>query len=186
HQHRQRGCGRLRGGRPARTCAVAAVDAAAAGDDLAGRGGVMGDGAEDASAGAVRLRDGRVRFHLWAPDAEAVELQLAGQWLPMARDGEGTYATTAKAEAGARYLFRIDGEHSVPDPASRWQPDGIDGPSAVYDPAHYRWRNAARCGRPWHDAVLYELHVGTCGGYRGVRAQLARLAALGITAIELM
>ncbi|RPE74800.1 malto-oligosyltrehalose trehalohydrolase [Vulcaniibacterium tengchongense] len=136
--------------------------------------------------GAVPLDDGRVRFRLWAPDADAVELELGGRRIAMAREPDGAFVVAAAAGAGARYRYRIDGADAVPDPASRWQPDGVDGPSAVHDPRAYAWRHARWHGRPWREAVLYELHVGACGGYHGVRAQLPRLAELGVTAIELM
>ena len=103
----------------------------------------------------------------------------------MPATGGGWFAVEAAAEDGARYRFRIDGGIEVPDPASRWQPEGVHGPSAL-DRDRYAWRHADWRGRPWRQAVVYELHVGACGGYAGVRAQLPRLAALGITAIELM
>ena len=74
----------------------------------------------------------------------------------------------------------------MPDPASRAQADDVHGPSLVVDPRAYRWRNADWRGRPWHETVLYELHAGLLGGFAGVQRELARLAALGITAIELM
>ncbi len=124
-------------------------------------------------------------FRLWAPDARRVELVLEGRSQAMAAAGDGWFTVEAAAPEGARYRYRIDGATEVPDPASRWQPEGVHGPSALYRDAyarrHDRWQ-----GRPWREAVVYELHAGSCGGYAGVRAQLPRLAALGITAIELM
>ena len=75
---------------------------------------------------------------------------------------------------------------AVPDPAARAQADDVHGPSVVVDPHAYRWQHPEWSGRPWHEAAIYELHVGACGGFDGVRARLADLAALGVTAIELM
>ncbi|BDU16531.1 malto-oligosyltrehalose trehalohydrolase [Lysobacter auxotrophicus] len=137
--------------------------------------------------GATSLGDARTRFRLWAPDASSVEVEFdADRREPMMREADGTFQAVIDAAPGARYRYRIDGDYAVPDPASRWQPDGADGASAVFDPDAYAWQHAQWRGRPWNEAVIYELHVGTCGGYAGVRAQLPRLAALGITAIELM
>ena len=135
--------------------------------------------------GACPAGEGRWCFRLWAPDARQVELVLAGQAVPMRAAGEGWFEVEAAAAEGARYRYRIDGGNEVPDPASRWQPEGVHGPSALYRGA-YTWLHDGWRGRPWREAVVYELHVGACGGYAGVRAQLPRLAALGITAIELM
>lgn len=135
--------------------------------------------------GAWPTGEGRWRFRLWAPDAQRVELVLEGGALAMDPDSDGWFSVETAAEDGARYRYRIDGDNEVPDPASRWQPEGVHGPSALHRDA-YAWRNDEWRGRPWREAVVYELHVGTCGGYAGVRAQLPRLAALGITAIELM
>ncbi|NEJ03744.1 alpha-amylase family glycosyl hydrolase, partial [Rhizobium ruizarguesonis] len=75
---------------------------------------------------------------------------------------------------------------SVPDPAARAQWQDIAGPSLVVDPQRYQWQHADWQGRPWHETVLYELHVGALGGFKGVRGRLPELARLGITAIELM
>ena len=74
----------------------------------------------------------------------------------------------------------------MPDPASRFQPQDVHGPSEVIDPRAYRWEHTNWHGRPWEETVLYELHVGAMGGYAGVQKRLPALAALGVTAIELM
>lgn len=137
--------------------------------------------------GAMPADGGRTRFRLWAPDAREVLLDLAaGARHRLQRRQDGSFDITLAVRPGARYRYRIDGRDPVPDPASRWQPDGVHGDSAVVDPHAYLWRHTAWKGRPWLDTVLYELHVGICGGYAGVMAQLPRLAGLGITAIELM
>jgi maltooligosyltrehalose trehalohydrolase len=141
----------------------------------------------DLQFGANLQADGRTKFRLWAPAQETVSVALEnGPILPMARTSDGWFEATAVCGGGSRYRYRLADGTLVPDPASRFQPDDVHGPSAVIDPSAYRWRNAEWSGRPWHEAVLYELHVGVLGGFRGVAKQLPRLAALGITAVELM
>lgn len=139
--------------------------------------------------GAEVLGDGQVRFALWAPGAESVDLLLEGNALTMERGDDGLYEITTAAEPGARYKYRIDGGQEVPDPASRWQPEGPHGPSVAVDPNAFEWLDGDWRGRPWEETVLYELHVGTFspeGTYAGVEARLDHLAGLGVTAIELM
>lgn len=133
------------------------------------------------------IRDGGVAFRLWAPGTEHVMLEIDGAPpLAMTPEADGWHKTESPAHAPALYRFRLPDGTSVPDPASRFQPDGVHGPSLVTDPSSYRWENTAWHGRPWHETVLYELHVGLLGGYDGARRRLPELAALGITAIELM
>ncbi len=139
----------------------------------------------------AEIEEGGVRFRLWAPAAKTVELCIeGGATLPMARAGGGWFElTTDDARAGTRYRYCIDGGLAVPDPASRFQPDDAHGPSEVVDPGAYAWRHAGWRGRPWHETVLYELHVGTFspeGTFAGVGGRLDHLVALGVTAIELM
>lgn len=139
------------------------------------------------SHGAWLQDDGSTRFALWAPDARQVELRLAsGETRPMAPHADGWYSVQLPVGAGTAYRFRIDGELEVPDPASRRQLDDVHGDSEVQDPSRYAWRCTEWNGRPWHEAVIYELHVGLLGGYRGVEMVLPHLASLGITAVELM
>ena len=145
------------------------------------------DSVADAPLGATVRADGRVCFRLWAPDAASVTAEVEGgdEW-PLARDAEGMFSAVVDCPVGARYRYRIDGGEALPDPASRWQPAGVHGASVVVDTGAHAWRHPDWCGRPWRDAVIYELHVGTCGGYAGVMDQLPALAAMGITTIELM
>ena len=96
---------------------------------------------------------------------------------------------TNKARTGTRYRYRIDGKLEVPDPASRANPEDIQGPSEVIDPASFEWNDDEWRGRPWHEAVIYELHVGTFspeGTFAGAEKKLDHLQELGITVIELM
>jgi malto-oligosyltrehalose trehalohydrolase len=135
-----------------------------------------------------------VRFRLWAPGAGRVGLELGDTTyapsLPMLAAGEGWFElVTHQAGPGTRYRYRIDGELAVPDPASRFNPGDVHGASAVVEPRTFDWSDGDWTGRPWHEAVIYELHVGTfspAGTFRGVRERLDYLVALGVTAIELM
>jgi maltooligosyltrehalose trehalohydrolase len=143
--------------------------------------------------GADLQPDGQARFRLWAPDAGRVELCIEPpgreRRVRMNAVSGGWFEATAEAAAGTAYRFRIDGGLPVPDPASRFQPRGMSGPSQVVDPAAYRWRNAHWAGRPWHETVLYELHVGTFtrrGTFEAAAERLPYLADLGVTAVEVM
>jgi maltooligosyltrehalose trehalohydrolase len=130
-----------------------------------------------------------VSFRLWAPGAQHVELLLDTSRQMQRADGGWFCLDVAGITAGARYKFRIDGEIDVPDPASAFQPDDVFGPSEVIDHDGYRWQTAGWRGRPWHDTVLIETHVGTftCEGtYRAMIDRLDHLVQTGITALELM
>ena len=132
----------------------------------------------------------RTRFTLWAPAANAVTLEIQGQpALPMQPGENGVYSVVAGCGAGALYQYRIDGELSVPDPASRAQINDVHGHSVVTDPRAYVWRNRDWAGRPWHESVIYEAHPGCFGdpgGFAAIERRLPYLALLGVTALELM
>jgi maltooligosyltrehalose trehalohydrolase len=137
--------------------------------------------------GAQHLGNDRTRFRLWAPGQKAVGVEIdGGAMVPMTALPDGWFQAETMCGPGASYRYRLDTGEAVPDPASRAQADDVHGPSVVVDPTAYRWRYPEWKGRPWHEAVLYELHVGTYGGFAGVEADLDRLAEFGITAIELM
>ncbi|WP_185732251.1 malto-oligosyltrehalose trehalohydrolase [Burkholderia sp. Bp8963] len=139
------------------------------------------------SFGATAVDAGHTRFRLWAPASRTAAVELHGATaIAMTAVGDGWFETVAPCGAGTLYRYRLDGGLAVPDPASRFQPYDVHGPSQVIDPAAYRWRYDTWRGRPWHETVLYELHVGACGGYPRVERRLAALAALGVTALELM
>ncbi|MEN8516951.1 malto-oligosyltrehalose trehalohydrolase [Burkholderia sp. RS02] len=139
------------------------------------------------SFGATCIDAGRTRFRLWAPASRTAAVDLhGGPSVAMTAAGDGWFDAVAPCGPGALYRYVLDGDLAVPDPASRFQPYDVHGPSQVVDPAAYRWRHDAWRGRPWHETVLYELHVGACGGYASVERRLPAIAALGVTAIELM
>ncbi len=144
--------------------------------------------------GTEILPDRKVRFRLWAPAARRVDLCLENRdqavRLPMVAEDAGWFErVTGQAEVGSRYRFRIDGGVQVPDPASRYNPEDVHGPSEVFDPQGFTWQDEGWRGRPWIDAVIYELHIGSftpAGTFLGVEEHLDYLVELGVTAIELM
>jgi maltooligosyltrehalose trehalohydrolase len=142
--------------------------------------------------GATYLGDGKCRFLVWAPHVERVELKLVAPRpavLPMQVRERGYFELTAEGiEPGARYFYRLAGERDRPDPASRFQPEGVHGPSAVVE-SPFRWTDAHWHGLPLHQYITYELHVGTFseeGTFDAAIAHLDALRQLGITAVELM
>ncbi|HET6620850.1 MAG TPA: malto-oligosyltrehalose trehalohydrolase [Dongiaceae bacterium] len=141
--------------------------------------------------GAALQPDGKVRFRLWAPAQQSVSLVLPDrEELPLEPKEDGWFElVTDAAGADSRYSYRLSDGMSVPDPASRRQAEDVHGPSMVVDPHAHDWRTRQWRGRPWHEAVLYELHVGAFsdgGDFDGVQRKLDRLERLGATAIELM
>ncbi|MGV2465206.1 UNVERIFIED_CONTAM: malto-oligosyltrehalose trehalohydrolase, partial [Pseudomonas aeruginosa] len=137
--------------------------------------------------GAQFQGNGRTCFGLWAPDAREVRVETAdGRDWPLEGSDSGWFEATLPCPPGTRYRYRIDGRPGVPDPASQFQPDGVHGHSQVLDHGAYAWRVDEWRGRPWHEAVIYELHVGLFGSYAEVERFLPRLVELGVTAVELM
>ncbi len=138
----------------------------------------------------ARITEGGVEFSLWAPSVREVTLLIDGAERPMAAAAEGWHRLLdPQARPGSLYRYRIEGGLSIPDPASRFQPDDIDGPSQVVDPAAFIWSDGDWRGRPWEEAVLYEAHVGTAtpeGTFAALTAKLDHLRDLGITALELL
>src|SRR5829696_8728421 len=159
-----------------------------------------------------------VRFQVWAPDARTVQLHIRNadgriavseltpadnpfaDLSPVGTRGSGRQnhssarsglweLRSAHARAGDRYAYALDGGQPKPDPASRFQPDGVHGWSQIVDPGSFRWTDAAWKGIDPRDAIIYELHVGTFtqeGTFTTAAAKIPYLAALGVTAIELM
>jgi malto-oligosyltrehalose trehalohydrolase len=129
----------------------------------------------------------RTQFRIWAPAQRTMALAVEGAApLAMSRSDDGWFEAEAKCAAGVRYRYVLADGTAVPDPAARAQDGDLHGASIVVDPFSYRWRHADWRGRPWHETVLYEAHAGLLGGFAGVARELPRLAALGVTAVELM
>jgi maltooligosyltrehalose trehalohydrolase len=134
----------------------------------------------------------RCEFLVWAPSARKVELRLVSPkktLVAMESDGSGYHwAVLSGLKPGTEYLYRLDGKAERPDPASRRQPRGVHGPSAVADPA-FSWHDRNWKGLPLERAVIYELHVGAfsrAGDFAGVVPRLDTLAELGVTTLCLM
>lgn len=137
-----------------------------------------------------------VHFRVWAPKAQRVELELVGtegdaaRFAPLSADASGYHSGLVPGlVAGARYRFRLDGDRSLPDPASRFQPEGPHGPSEIVDPGRYRWRDGAWNGVSRDGLVLYEVHIGTFtppGTFAAAVEHLPALARLGVTCLEVM
>ncbi len=132
------------------------------------------------------------RFRLWAPQCQNVELLLgeAKTPVPMASRPRGWFEHEAEeVGAGCLYRFRLEDGTEVADPASRFQPLGVEGPSEVIDPRLFPWTDLGWPGRPWEETAVYELHIGTFtaeGTFSAAAEKLDHLAELGITSIELM
>ena len=143
--------------------------------------------------GAEVLPDA-VRFRVWAPSARKMALSLEGPQpssiVPMAATAGGWFEIkSGDAHPGSRYRFVFDDGLQVPDPASRFNPDDVHGASLVVQASAFDWQDGDWHGRPWEDAVIYELHVGTFtpeGTFAGVERRLNHLRDLGVTALELM
>ncbi|MFK3690812.1 malto-oligosyltrehalose trehalohydrolase [Agrobacterium tumefaciens] len=140
--------------------------------------------------GPRRSPSGGVTFRTWAPGHSHLYLDDGQALRPMKRDRGGWFEITSDdATAGTEYFFVTTDGTRVPDPASRAQKDDVNGPSVVTDPDRYTWRNVEWVGRPWEEAVIYEMHVGTFtveGTFNAAVGKLSHLAQLGITMIEVM
>ena len=139
------------------------------------------------------LYDGRATtFRVWAPDHPRVDLVLDGEVRPLAAAPDGYWeARVEDVRPGTRYQYRLGGagEQTFPDPASRFQPEGVHGPSQVIDPSAFTWTDAAWRAPDFSSLVIYELHVGTftpAGTFRAAIDRLPALAELGVTAVEIM
>ena len=135
--------------------------------------------------GARPRDDGSADVRVWAPASRSVEVVADGTRFPLERDGEYWHG----AFPGGAYVFSLDGRDTYPDPCSRWQPEGVGGPSRVLDTGEFDWSDAGWSGVSLDELVVYELHVGTFsepGTFDGVIPRLRALRELGVTAIELM
>jgi maltooligosyltrehalose trehalohydrolase len=130
-------------------------------------------------------------FRVWAPRCRSVEVVVEGRPpQAMTVSGDGVFELTLGPLApGTRYQYRLDRERYRPDPASRWQPEGVHGPSVLVDETEFAWTDGAFRGHALSDLVIYELHVGTftpAGTFEAIIPHLEALRDLGVTAVELM
>ena len=147
--------------------------------------------------GTKFLPANKIEFNFWAPDSKTVGLCVKNPnihlnfEIPMKQKKDGWFQLiTDHVKSGATYQFRLAEGLSVPDPASRYQAQDVHGASVVINPAEFNWEDDYKWkGRPWNEAVIYELHTGTFskeGSFNAVTKKLDYLISLGITAIELM
>ena len=142
--------------------------------------------------GATLQEDSRGEFLVWAPMADTVDVEMVApreRRLALAKEERGYFHGIFEGvESGTLYFFVIDGNRRRPDPASRFQPQGVHGPSQVIDP-RFPWEDRSWSGPYLRDYVIYELHAGAFtpeGTFDAVACHLDELEQLGITAVELM
>src|SRR5712691_7015235 len=137
--------------------------------------------------GATLIAPDRCEFRVWSPNRDRVELRIDSRTFPMQKDALGYHEAIVETGAGARYSYVLDGVER-PDPASRFQPESVHGPSEVIS-QDFDWHDAQWKGVALEDYVIYELHVGTFmpeGTFDAIISKLDALKELGITAIELL
>jgi maltooligosyltrehalose trehalohydrolase len=137
--------------------------------------------------GAIPVGPGEIEFRVWAPAAGSVAVRVGDAEHALERSDDGTWSGDVSARAADDYMFVLDGGEAWPDPCSRWQPEGVRGPSRVLDMSAFEI--APRPELVLSELALYELHVGTFspeGTFDGVVPRLRSLRELGVTAIELM
>jgi maltooligosyltrehalose trehalohydrolase len=141
----------------------------------------------------AELTEGGVSFRVWAPGRESVAVSLHGEERSVALepDGDGYFAAfVAGVAAGALYSFRLDDDPLLyPDPASRYQPQGVHGPSEVVDPTTYQWQDRDWKGLTLPGQVIYEVHIGcftTEGTWNAAEAKLPYLVETGVTLLQVM
>jgi maltooligosyltrehalose trehalohydrolase len=148
--------------------------------------------------GAELIGPSQTHFRVWAPKAQQVDVVLEDSaaknvmrsFQTLEAEPDGYFSGIASIGAGASYRFRINrAEMFYPDPASRFQPDGPHGSSCVIDPSAFRWTDSDWPGVELKGQIIYEMHIGTFtkeGAWRAAEEQLAELARIGITVIEMM
>ena len=142
--------------------------------------------------GAEPLSDGGVHFRVWAPRCREVVVEIEGlEPAALQSEPDGYFSLrSGPARAGMRYRFRLDGgEAALPDPASRFQPEGPHGPSEIVDPGDFAWNDQMWRGVPREQLIIYEMHIGTFtpeGSWEAASRELPALAELGITCLEIM
>ena len=130
----------------------------------------------------------KVEFRIWAPKLQRLSVELSGSILELNRDEAGIFSGKAEARAGDRYCYLV-GDKRLPDPVSRFLPEGVHGRTEIVDPDAFVWADEGWRGLGFNEHIIYELHVGTFspeGTFDGVINKLDHLRALGVTAIEIM
>ena len=143
----------------------------------------------EAPLGAIPDDDETTLFRVWAPHADGVEVELDGRREGLTPSGGGVHEGRLPASAGDDYRYVLDGGDPLPDPCSRFQPEGVRGPSRIVDPGSWSWDEGGWAGLDRRGLVIYELHVGTFtpeGTFAAAAQRLADLRELGVTAVELM
>ncbi|HUU65273.1 MAG TPA: alpha-amylase family glycosyl hydrolase, partial [Dehalococcoidales bacterium] len=142
--------------------------------------------------GATYLGNGRCQFMVWAPFVQRLDVHIASPKeliVPLAKGVQGYHqAIVEGVEPGSLYVYRLDGQKERPDPASRFQPQGVHGPSQVVD-SRFAWEEQNWPGLPLEEYIVYELHAGAFtkeGTFEAIISYLDELKDLGITAVELM
>ncbi len=139
--------------------------------------------------GAEVFSDG-THFRLWSPTHQRVDVVIDDQIFELQSEDNGYFSGFAPSvHAGARYRFRLSGQDQFPDPASRFQPQGPDGPSQIIDPYLFKWTDHDWHGRELNGSVIYEMHIGTFtsdGTFQAAIHELPELAEVGINCIEVM
>jgi maltooligosyltrehalose trehalohydrolase len=129
-------------------------------------------------------------FAVWAPTTSRVQLRIGSVDHPMRRDEGGWWRASLDVKPGTDYAYLLgEGEQLLPDPRSRWQPNGVHGFSRVYDHDAFEWTDSAWTGRQLPGAVLYELHIGTFtpeGTFDAAIGHLDHLVDLGVDLVELL
>jgi len=140
------------------------------------------------------FRGGKLDFRVWAPKAREVAVQIVTngkeQALYLSGEPDGYFSAQAAGfSAGDRYFYVLDGTRRYPDPASRFQPEGVHGPSEIVNPGAFEWHDNEWKGTTVEALIIYELHIGTFtqeGTFQAVIKRLDYLLELGISAIEIM
>ena len=151
----------------------------------------VADTAATMQMNGATLKSGGCEFRVWAPKAKQVTLQLVGAGeYTMEPESGGYFRYSAPAKAGDKYFYQVDGQKPVPDPVSRYLPEGVHGPTAIIDPNEFRWSDESWRGLDLLEYIIYELHVGTFtpqGTFEAVIEKLEYLKySLGVRVIEVM
>jgi len=130
----------------------------------------------------------KVEFRIWAPKLQQLSVEINGSVLELSRNDAGMFSGASEAKGGDRYCYLV-GDKRLPDPVSRFLPEGVHGRTEVVDPDAFAWSDESWTGLAFNEYVIYELHVGTFtpeGTFDGVIKKLDHIKSLGVTAIEIM